>query len=294
VLVAAMVAAGATPAGAATTTTTGPATTTTTPTPAFTVTPNAGLHDLQSVTVTGSGFAPGSSLDISQCKVNGNEIAGVCYGATRTVVTTDSSGGFSTPMFVRRVINEIGATVDCASSPGLCAIAVPGASAVVGLTFDSSIPPAGPSIDVQPSTGLSDGETVQVHGVGFTPDADVKIAQCPAGSHGLETCEIATIVVAHSDASGNVAATFVVHTVITPSGENNTPVDCRATPCRLVVANSLGASENADVSLAFGSSALPRTGGTTLPWSVIAVALLVLGAGMLSARRWPRRERDQT
>ena len=287
---------GAIPAFAATTTTT---TTTVPPVkPSFTVAPDTALHDLQTVTVSGQHYTPNLIVSLSQCKLLNGLSGGVCYGATRLDVKTDASGSFSTPMYVRRDINETTAIIDCATAPATCGIIASQANQptlVQPLSFDPAVPPAGPTITVQPSTDLHDGETVQVHGAGFTPNAKTDIAQCPAATFALSECDTSTLISVQSDATGAFDTSFVVHATITTAGVNSQQIDCTTTECKITGANDLGASEHADAIIAFASptppSALPRTGAETQTLWPAGAALLLLGAGLAATGRRRRAAR---
>ncbi|MFI5042360.1 MAG: neocarzinostatin apoprotein domain-containing protein [Acidimicrobiales bacterium] len=290
------VAAGGGGVRAAATTTTVPASTTTSTlpgsTPALTVTPSEGLHDLEMVTVSGSGYVPGEAVGLAQCLLFNGLIGGICYGATRTDVTADPSGGFATSMVVRRIISESVNTADCAAAPGTCGIVAgrTGPAVVAALTFDRSVPVAGPVLDVQPGADLHDGDRVQVRGVGFTPSAKIVIAQCPAATFALTACDKSTQVSAQSDSTGAFVTSFVVHATIAPagtSGEAATLVDCRFTSCKVAAANSLGASEHADAAIEFAPSVvqaveLPGTGAPSRTLSILGGTLLILGASVLA------------
>lgn len=85
--------------------------------PALTVTPGSGLADGQSVTVTGTGFAAGTEVAVSQCRE-----ATTCTDALATA-TVDANGGFTATYTVRRQFAATDwstgtgtpVTVDCAA-----------------------------------------------------------------------------------------------------------------------------------------------------------------------------------
>jgi LPXTG-motif cell wall-anchored protein len=260
--------------------------------PAATVSPATGLRDLQTVQVSGTGFAPNATVPVSQCVLGpGGTVAGICYGATRVTVTADATGAFTTPFVVRRVIVEAGPSQDCAASPGICGVSV-GSTAVVAsppLEFDAAVPPNGPALQVDPASGLVDGTTVHVTASGFTPNQQVKVAQCRAGGFGFAGCDLATQVMATPDANGAFTLDFVVHAAIVASGTDGGPVDCTLAPgCAVVAANDVAASEFANATLTFAAPVdndLPRTGGATTPLAAVAAALLLLGLAASARRR---------
>lgn len=222
---------------------------------------------------------------------------GICDGATYKVVTTDPSGAFVTSMVVRRIVNQAGATADCAAAPGICGVTAGSAGPIVvaTLAFDPTVPVAGPTLDVRPASDLQDGEVVQVDGAGFTPGADIVIAECPVGKFSLAECDTSTRIAARSDSTGRFATSYSVHAVLIPSGSTGEPqpqlaIDCRSSPCRLTAANQLAASEEADAPIAFASSGapppeLPSTGARPGGLTLVAGMLLVVGLGLVGASR---------
>jgi LPXTG-motif cell wall-anchored protein len=264
--------------------------------PAATVTPATGLRDLQAVEVSGTGFPANASVPITQCVLGpGGTAAGICYGATRITVTADAGGAFTTSFIVRRVIVEAGSSKDCADAPGACGLNV-GTQPVVAsppLEFDPAVPPNGPAVQVDPSTGLVDGATVRVTGTGFTPNQQLKIALCRAGGFGFEGCDLATQVMAMSDANGAFGLDFVVRAAIVAGGTNGGALDCTAPPgCAIVAANNFSASEFGNAPLTFAAvvdDELPRTGAATSNLAVLGAALVLIGLATTGHRRPVRR-----
>jgi hypothetical protein len=114
-------------------------------TPLLTVTPNAGLVDGQSVSVSASGYTPGAGLAVLECTA-GASSENDCDLSTVAYVNADASSAVSTTYGVFREIftaND-GAGLDCAPSQCVLVVANIGdqteaASAELG--FDASIPP---------------------------------------------------------------------------------------------------------------------------------------------------------
>lgn len=70
-----------------------------------------------------------------------------------------------------------------------------------------------PRIAVNPGAGLHNGQTVKVHGSGFTPGDSVYIVECQANASGQSNCDIATATPATITAGGLLPVTkFVVVT----------------------------------------------------------------------------------
>jgi hypothetical protein len=257
--------------------------------PAVTVTPDSDLTDLMVVDVDGTGYTPDATVGVAQCQLLDGGVAGVCFGATRLDVATDSSGAFATAFVVRRVIAEAGVSVDCATQS--CGVATSQAAqptVVVPVTFSAAVPPSLPTLLVVPDTDLVDGTAVDVRGTGFTPERAVRVAQCRAGGVGLAGCDLTQSVLVTSDADGTFALTFVVRADIVATGDQGGPVACRPAtgdapaPCALVAANDAAASEFASAALDLAAvpadpDELPRTGGS----GRAAVAAAFVGAGAL-------------
>jgi predicted esterase len=127
------------------------------------VIPTAGLVDLGSVAVAGGGFAPSTTLAVTQCVSEATSAAGC--GAP-VLVTSSSTGSYATTLTVRRNLVTTGSgTVDCAASNPTSAPASEGRCIVVALDptdLATSVPtpicftPSGclPS-DVQPPAGIA-------------------------------------------------------------------------------------------------------------------------------------------
>lgn len=265
--------------------------------PVVTADPAAGLHDLQTVQVVGSGFEPGQATTLAQCALREGAVAGVCYGATATPITADGSGNFTTTFLVRRVIREVASTVDCAETAQRCGLSA-GALAVAPLTFDPGVPPTEPAISVTPSADLVEGNVVVVHGSGFAHDRDARILQCLTGFVALTGCDVSTSVAVRVDAVGNFVAEFPVVGTITPPAQFGGPVDCRATPenatpCSIVAANTQAPSEFASMPIALlatpgappaAPTELPRT-GTTRTLGVGTLAIVAAGLALVATAR---------
>jgi hypothetical protein len=260
---------------------------------AITVTPDTVLVDLQSVTVDLSGYSPGGVVSLSQCVLFGGGAGGVCHGATRTEVTVDQGGAATTPFVVRRVLMEAAAVVDCVTAAEGCGIVASQAlqpTMVAPLTFDPAVPPAGPTLTVSPATDLRDGQVVEARGAGFTPNERLKLAQCPAPSVAFATCDLTAQVFVDADASGAFTLGFAVRVDIRAGGPDPTDVDCDASPgaCTITAGVDRAASEHAAAPLTFATTGdggiLPRTGARAPALTGIAVALVLAGLGLLTAR----------
>jgi len=153
------------------------------PPPSATASPNSGLVDGQTVTITSDGFPPGAALFMVQCVAGSTDGSG-CDLSHLTNVIVDDNGHSEAQYNVTRFItlgppvippptptSVVGApaaaafltpaadpgTFDCASAPGACVLSLAFLGreiefASVPLTFDASAPPATPtSADPGPS-----------------------------------------------------------------------------------------------------------------------------------------------
>ena len=121
--------------------------------PVLTATPSADLVDGQNITVTGSGFAHGDPIALTECKAGPADI-GACVGlegvGNLVPVTTDRHGRFTATFNVARILTLENGTVDCTVAPG-CVIGaieeeglIEGPEAVTALSFNPAVPPLPP------------------------------------------------------------------------------------------------------------------------------------------------------
>jgi hypothetical protein len=222
--------------------------------PAATVTPNTNLVDHQLVTVAGKGYAPESSVYLSQCIVHPPAgTFGVCDYATQRYETADSNGKFTATNFVleRRQVayTETGIRIiDCAAAPGTCDIEVRsfgiGSSVPVkvALTFDPNVAPAVALAHVTPNSSLRDLDSVIVTGTGFTPGVAVDVVECTRPPAGFPSCDYTTGRAITAGLHGEFSFTFSVRRHIaafsSPNGATN--FDCGAIrrSCALTIRGS--------------------------------------------------------
>lgn len=93
-------------------------------------------------------------------------------------------------------------------------------------------------VTVTPSTGVHDGDTVQLHGEGFVPGEELGVVMCAveAGApvhQGIDACDIGGYVSAKASAAGTVDTSFPVRRVISAGTMGR--IDCAASPRRCVV-----------------------------------------------------------
>jgi hypothetical protein len=214
----------------------------TVPGPTLTVTPDHELVDGQSVLVEGAGFGP-YSVAVLQCRPGSTSLDDVLANCEiRSSRTPDASGSLSVYETVEREVQPMSGPgpIDCTSAPGACTLAVAydtmQSVVEVPLAFaDPEVPV--PTLTVTPSTGLDDGDTVQVGGAGFTAGAEVTVMQCQNDRPlAPEWCDTRTALAAIADPAGAIAGGLTIRRAVTiGSGQ---VVDCAGTGC--VVAASTG------------------------------------------------------
>jgi acetyl esterase/lipase len=213
---------------------------------ALSVDPPSGLVDGQRVTVTGTGFAPGSTT-VFQCRAG---LVGVvdCDLGTATSVTVGPDGTFQVDQQVFTVIRNR-FEVDCRVA-GSCVLAADvgfdgGASSVIApveFDADAALLPA-PTITVTPGAELVDRQIVTVEGRGFVHRQSAVPIEAPytlgvfqCGRFVAFTdCRIGPIRTVEVQDNGTFRAEVAVSARITTSlGEL---VDCRqgTDPCHLGV-----------------------------------------------------------
>jgi lysophospholipase L1-like esterase len=80
--------------------------------PLLSVNLSSDLADGQTVSASGSGFAPGASIAIGECLAGATSVSS-CSLNGASLVTADGAGDFTTPFTVSRVITIGSSTVDC-------------------------------------------------------------------------------------------------------------------------------------------------------------------------------------
>jgi len=97
---------------------------------------------------------------------------------------------------------------------------------------EAPTPLIGPTIDVAPSTGLVDGQTVQVNGSGFSASAQIAVAECRSGATSASNCSPDGALVITADPTGAFSTAFVVTQNLVIGSSN---IDC-STPGSCVMA----------------------------------------------------------
>ena len=222
------------------------------------VEPADGLADGQQVTVTGTGFRPGSEVYVAQCTAEGRRFSRCSHLAGEGHV--DATGVLTGTVEVRR---EIGYDdpIDCATVEGGCTLetgaAFDGARlAAVPITFDPAAPLAPPpAVEVAPTTGLSDGQEVAVTGSGFSPGTPVGVLECVASDADDRYLRGLRPVHRHGRRGrrhGGVSTPFVVRSALATYADGVLDCGTASDACAVVVVSLVDDRDRAGVPIAFG------------------------------------------
>lgn len=208
---------------------------------AITVTPDTALIDGQLVTVDGTGFAADGVTGIFPC-AKGLGRDGCDPG--RVVIFSPPGDGFSRELRVDPILDTASGEIDCRSHAAGCRLAANdhyslNGAAVATITFDPSAPlEPPPSVAVDPSADLVDGQVVQVTGSGFRADEQVLLGQCADDDTDLTACANQFSVTAAGD--GTIDEAYQVAATLSYFDQDASPSpalvdrDCRAEGCDLV------------------------------------------------------------
>ena len=136
-----------------------------------------------------------------------------------------------------------------------------GSVALYGVNAASA---ATPSITVTPSTGLSDGQSVQIDGSGFGASESLAIIECTLGATDATGCNTTVYKLITSSATGTFSETF--HVFAGATGSGTCDMGTTDTSCTLAVANPSNPSEKASQTITFGPASATTTttpSGTT-------------------------------
>jgi hypothetical protein len=152
------------------------------------------------------------------------------------------------------------------------------------------------SATVEPSTGLTPGQTVTVHGANLRTDQETWVMQCRAGG-APRACDLDHAIRFVADAGGTFTRTFpVVGTFTSPLGD---AVDCLSAPGACSIDVSLGFSfvgdRHAAVAISFVTPPPTTVPPTTLPElaftghrasaTLVGLGLLLAGGAALALGR---------
>jgi hypothetical protein len=216
-----------------------------------TVDPSTDLLDGQTVTVTGSGFKASTDYVLLECQAGATKVPTGCGLVDLDFISSDSTGSFSTPFDVARMITleASGTTIDCAVQSCVLDVgtekgALTSASAPISFDDVAIVPP---TVSADPSTDLRDGQTITVSGTDFSPNALIEIVECEtAGSSA--SCDPDTGYPADADSDGTFSTPYPVTRVIDDGGG---PVDCAVSSCVIMAVNPEEADQEATTPIAF-------------------------------------------
>ncbi len=245
------------------------------PLPAIVVTPATGLLHDQVVMLTGSGFDPGSYIDLAEC---GDADSRNCVEYVANA-QADAAGAFSVTAPLSRLVSAYTlptfefTTVDCAVGP--CSVSATSWAGDEGIelranapiAFDGTVPPpALPQADVTPRTNLPYRAQVAVHGSGFRPGSGVGASFC-LGSESAGGCGF-SFDFGTADAAGEVDLTLAVKRRISFGDSDGSLIDCldEGTECSVTLQGERR-YERAEVPLTFDPNAPipPPPSATVIP-----------------------------
>jgi LPXTG-motif cell wall-anchored protein len=169
----------------------------------------------------------------------------------------------------------------------------------VPLGFNPTAVAPPPVLTITPVGPFTDGQQVEVHGSGFSPDADLGMSECLAdGVLDGSRCDSSLYDVFSSDGNGEFTRTVTLHTKFAaPKGD----VDCTTAPngCVLFAANRQDfGDERTSIPIPFATGSGPTptqtiralaftgAGSSTAPLAVVGALAVALGAALLvTARR---------
>ena len=288
--------------------------------PSIVVTPDSALRDGQNVRVTGSGFVPSSHYEIFECARGATDVSR-CDPRNAFEVDSNPSGVVTFPFKVDAHIQlgPSGVTeYDCRAERAGCEIGVGilvdvRQAAVAPIAFAAGTSLESPvSATVSPTTGLVDGQTVQVHGAGLNPGEAGWVIQCRTGG-APRMCDLDRAVRMKPTDTGRVDTAYTVHARFrTPLGDD---IDCSVAPAACSIEVSRGFAFVPDrhvaVGLSFTTTSHTAVPPTTTPTSmpptsgasrrspgrstalIVAACVLVVAVGtvLVLLRRRKRRTR---
>ena len=192
----------------------------TTPPPSITVTPSTGLHDGDTVTVTGQNFPdhPGHPFAIVQCSSLQPDGSG-CNTTPSATGTTDGAGNIPATSVVVHTGTVGNGTCKPGSTCFLVASSDPADPTDLAAVAEHTIKFAAlPSVTVKPAKGVHNHQKVTVSGRNFPKGSPLFIVEC-SGTSGASNCDTNTLKTSQTDASGAFTAKIKVHTGTVGNGK---------------------------------------------------------------------------
>ncbi len=173
--------------------------------PTITVTPNIGLTNGQTISISGSGFTAGASLAAVECNGTASTAAG-CDTSAIDPVTVGSTGDIAATSFVVATGAIGNGTCGTSAADALCFIAIGTTSGT--LVADASIAFAtGPGVSVSPSTGLTNGASVTITGSNFTAGDSLYAVECLETATTEAGCDTSTATPITAGSTGALPST---------------------------------------------------------------------------------------
>lgn len=275
----------------------------------LTLSKSTGLAGGETITATGTGYAPDQGIYIQFCAAPENANSGEADGrSTRCFPGQDgkhtvwmtpvaADGTFSSPIVVERSFTLAdGTELDC-SAPGACGVFTrrDHNGGATDFTQDKFVPVTFGDGDMAPAPQATlrgnrvdrlfvGGDEVRVEGSGFRPGVAYVIAQCVAGDS--SACNFAQAKEVTANEVGDLS-------IVLPVQGRVGSVECGTNKCEIrswaVSLSEPGDEVTLPISFAVGSnSVLPRTGSNTMPMVATGAAALLAGAAFLGLSR--RRE----
>ncbi len=215
------------------------------PPPVLTTTPASGLTDGDQVHLELTGFRPREYVYLYLC--SGSSLDDLCAFGDHLLepVTADGDGTMTADLILRAVnLSESAERFDCRVED--CHVIVTedlrgNGTAAARVAFDPDAPLAPePTITVTPSTGLADGQAVDVAVAGLFAGEHFSVVQCrvPTRTRGYYTCEPHGWTDLVAADTGRYATRMTVRDHFADEiGEEN--LDCRAVPCAIGLARMI-------------------------------------------------------
>ncbi len=205
------------------------------------ISPAGNLIDGQVVTVTGEDFGVarpyGGYAELVECRLPVTD-RDDCDESTEDYTGIGSDGYLATTYRLEGLLRIDGADVDCRTSDCALLVVADGGGlargALVPLDFDPDAPLGPPpTLNVTPSSGLRDGQIVNLDGEGLRPDRFLIIAHCRWGATELDACSTESFAFAKVRADGTFHTQIGVLAVFEANRQRNSRVNCRVTACAL-------------------------------------------------------------
>ncbi|MEV6907544.1 enediyne antibiotic chromoprotein [Amycolatopsis sp. NPDC051071] len=113
--------------------------------------------------------------------------------------------------------------------------------ALLGGLSSTAFAAADPSVSADPSTGLSDGATINVTVSDYAAEEQVAVTECASLPDGLVVCDGKNIVGLITDTAGTGVTPYTVHKAFqgyTRDGQPWGPVDCATVQCGIGASNT--------------------------------------------------------